>query len=68
MNEGLARQANVLEQVIEALRNGISPEELLANGIPQQVIDMAMQQLTQSVQDVPQEMGLAGAYIQNPPM
>lgn len=68
MNDGLARQANVLEQVIEALRNGISPEELLANGIPQQVIDMAMQQLTQSVQDVPQEMGLAGAYMQNPSM
>ena len=61
----------LVQQVAKLLMQGVSPEELLQKGVPQQVIEMAMQMIKQhqgagqeQEQPVPQgiqgEQGLAG--------
>ena len=82
MNEqiGLAAQGSIQEQqgptqeqivmkVAELLAQGVTPEQLMAKGVPQEIIEMAMQllqsqqgqQLPQAepVQGVPNDGGLA---------
>lgn len=67
MNEdiGLAQQAQsaiTIEQVIEMLMQGMNPDEMLAMGVPEQMLIQAIQ-ILQS-QEAPEEsaegMGLAG--------
>ena len=61
----------LVQQVAKLLAQGVSPDELIAKGVPQQVIEMAMQMVKQHQgegqaqeqpvpQDVQGEQGLAG--------
>jgi len=62
---GLAQQGQeqgmqeAVEQVIAMLQQGKSPEELVQMGVPEELIQMAMQMLQQEQQQQPQA-GLAG--------
>lgn len=67
-NEGPGIQ-EMVQKVAELLAQGVSPEELIAKGIPEQVIQMAMQMIqsqqeTQQVPEQPRQVmppeGLAG--------
>ena len=74
MNEqmGLAAQGGVQEQqgptqeqivmkVAELLTQGVTPEQLMAKGVPQEIIEMAMQLLqSQQGQQLPQAEPVQG--------
>ena len=49
-------------QVVEAIMQGVNPEELLAMGVPQEVIDKAMAKLMEQTQP-PMQEGLAGMQV-----
>lgn len=75
MNEqGLAAQqagaGQMVEQVVMALRQGVSPDELIAQGVPVEVVQLAMdmlrQQQTPSVN--PEREGLAGMSTPQTPL
>ncbi len=51
----------MIEQVMAMLVQGANPEELLAQGVPMEVLEMAMQQLQAQAQ---QGQGLAQAPTQ----
>ena len=51
-----------IQQVIEAIMNGVSPEELMASGVPQAMIDQAMMQIMSQSQP-PMQEGLAGMQV-----
>lgn len=51
-----------LKQVIEALAQGATPEDLLKMGVPQQLIDQAMNEITSGTQTPDANAGLAGMY------
>lgn len=51
-----------LQEVVEMLRQGATPEELMAAGIPREVIEAALQMLMQETQQ-PQEGGLAAMQM-----
>lgn len=66
--QGLAAMGGVqpqltLKQVVEALMAGTSPDELMAMGVPEALIQQAMMQITQQTQPAPQEAGLAAMRI-----
>jgi hypothetical protein len=78
MEQGLAQQAAstgsgnlgsqqvTVEELVELLLQGITPEELMAAGVPQQLIEQAMGMLQQMSQQGPtqqagMEQGLAQA-------
>lgn len=69
MNEqGLAGQGQeqMMAQIVEALRQGMSPEELVQRGVPQELVQAAMQVLDQEMQaqQMPEgQMGLAGSQM-----
>lgn len=47
MNEGLAGQGiELIEQVILALQQGVTPQELIEAGIPQQIVEMALEKMS----------------------
>ena len=72
--QGLAAQAGqdqqmaqMVQQVMELLMQGTKPEELIAQGVPASVIEMAMEMLReQQAQQAPvqQDPGLAQRMIQ----
>ena len=68
MNEqGLAQmsqqhQLNV-NQVVEMLKQGMSPEEVMATGVPVEMLRAAIELLMQETQPPVQE-GLAGSVVQ----
>ena len=68
MNEqGLAQmsqqhQLNV-NQVVEMLKQGMSPEEVMATGVPIEMLRAAIELLMQETQPPVQE-GLAGSVVQ----
>lgn len=78
MNEqGLAQQAGgqgpmvdpeMVQQVAQALMQGMTPEELVAKGVPQEVIEAAIAivqaQAAQQQQVQPGQEGLAGMQLQ----
>ena len=51
-----------VQQVVEAIMNGVDPEELMAMGVPQAVIDQAMMKIMEQTQPPAQE-GLAGMQV-----
>ena len=51
-----------VRQVIEAIMNGVDPEELAQMGVPQAVIDQAMMKIMEQTQPPAQE-GLAGMQV-----
>ena len=62
-----AQMAQMVQQVMEMLMQGAKPEELIAQGIPASVIEMAVKMLReQQAQQVPmqQDPGLAQRMIQ----
>jgi len=52
-----------LDQVIDALMQGVKPEELIAAGVPQALIEQAMMELNAATQAAPAEAGLAGMQV-----
>lgn len=55
----------LVQQVAKLLAQGVSPDELIAKGVPQQVIDMAMQMIKQhqgegQAQELPVPQGMQG--------
>lgn len=53
-NQGLAAQGHqqqraMLDQVKELLLQGISPEDLIAQGVPQEIIEQAIMELQQEM-------------------
>lgn len=52
-----------LEEVIDALMQGAKPEELMAAGVPQELIEQAMMELSKVMQAAPAEAGLAGMQV-----
>lgn len=65
--EGLAsrsqRQPTVAE-VVELLKQGVKPEELIQYGITEELIMAAMNMLTQEMQVPAEGMGLASSVVQ----
>lgn len=53
----------VLNEVVEMLRRGASPEELVAAGVPIEVIEAALDILMREAQQAPQEGGLAAMQM-----
>lgn len=75
MNEqGLAAQQagqrQMVEQVVQALLQGVSPDELVAQGVPVEVVQLAMSMVKQ--QQVPsvdaEKAGLAGMSTPQTPL
>ena len=54
-----------LEQVIQALVAGATPEELVQAGIPVELIKRAMQMINSQTQPAPEEAGLAAMSLDN---
>lgn len=54
-----------LEQVIQALVEGVTPEELLQAGVPVDLIKRAMQVINSQTQPAPEEAGLAAMSLDN---
>ena len=65
MPQGLDQQIPTVEEVIDMLLQGASPEELVQMGIPEELIMQAMQMLQR--QSAP-EQGLASAVAGQPGM
>jgi hypothetical protein len=63
--QGMRRgMQDMLPQVVELLRSGVSPEDLVARGVPVELIEMAMAQLSQEATAIPTEQaGLAGMQL-----
>ena len=72
--QGLAAQAGqdqqqtqMVQQVMEMLLQGAKPEELIAQGVPASVIEMAIKMLREQQQQMapaPQDPGLAQRMVQ----
>ena len=61
------QQAQMVQQVIEMLMQGAKPEELIAQGVPASVIEMAIKMLREQQQQMApaqQDPGLAQRMVQ----
>ena len=54
-----------LEQVVQALVAGATPEELVQAGVPVELIKRAMQMINSQTQPAPEEAGLAAMSLDN---
>lgn len=52
-----------LQQVIELIKQGMDPQEIIAAGVDPKLVEQAMMAVSQEMQAVPQE-GLAGMQTQ----
>ncbi len=52
-----------MQQVVDALMKGIEPEELIEAGVPQEMVEQAMQVIMQEQQASQEQSGLAGAVM-----
>lgn len=57
-----------VDQIVEMLMKGVSPEELIERGIPSELVDQAMQVVAQMMQVPEEQAGLAGMQLKNGPM
>ena len=68
MGEGLAAQQVQPEvtvgQVVNMLIQGMSPEEIVAQGVPEEIVQQAMMVIMKQTQPQPEESGLAAQQIQ----
>lgn len=66
--DGSGQGQQMVQQVAQMLASGISPEELMQKGVPQEVIQAAIamleQQAAQQTQVPPEQAGLAGRATQ----
>ena len=54
-----------LEQVMQALVEGVTPEELVQAGVPVELIKRAMQMINSQAQPAPEEAWLAAMSLDN---
>lgn len=54
-----------LEQVMQALVEGVTPEELVQAGVPVELIKRAIQMINSQTQPAPEEAGLAAMSLDN---
>ena len=78
--EGLAQQAamgqqqmqispDMIEQIVMMLEQGISPQELMAKGVPVEAIEAAMGMLSQQAMTMPNDQaGMANMVLPQPGM
>ena len=53
-----------LDQVIQMIMQGVMPEELVAQGIPEELVMAAMQEISKQMTQVPNEQaGLAATVV-----
>lgn len=65
--EGLASRSQkqpTVAEVVELLKQGVKPEELIQYGITEELIMAAMNMLTQEMQVPAEGMGLASSVVQ----
>lgn len=65
--EGLASRSQkqpTAAEVVELLKQGVKPEELIQYGITEELIMAAMNMLTQEMQVPAEGMGLASSVVQ----
>ena len=68
---GLAQQSRMpsIQEVAQMLEQGVTPEELMAAGLPQELIEAAIQMLTQAATQVPNDQaGMANMVLPQPGM
>jgi hypothetical protein len=71
MNGGLAANAaqqtqsmNSMDQIIAMLQQGVTPEELIAQGVPEELVLAAIEALTKAATQIPpRQEGLAGMAL-----
>jgi hypothetical protein len=59
-----AKMQELVEQVVQMLQQGTSPEELLQMGVPEEIIQYALQMLEQSANESGSNMDQTGAGMQ----
>jgi hypothetical protein len=67
---GLAKTAPMrdLDQIIQMLMQGMQPDELLQQGVPMELVQAAMEQISRQMTQVsPEQAGLAAAQVQAMP-
>lgn len=74
MNEELGLAASVgqqtepmrdLDQIIAMIMQGVSPEELIAQGLPEELVMVALQEISKQMTQIPQgQAGLAATVVQ----
>ena len=53
-----------LDQVIQMIMQGVMPEELMAQGVPEELVMAAMQEISKQMTQVPNEQaGLAATVV-----
>lgn len=54
-----------VNQIIQLIVNGVTPEELVAKGVPEELVMMAMQELSKNATQIPEDQqGLAASQVQ----
>lgn len=54
-----------INQIIQLIVNGVTPEELVAQGVSEDLVMMAMQELSKNVTQIPEDQqGLAASQVQ----
>lgn len=73
-DQGLAQQSaqqaagpmRAIQDIAKMLMSGVTPEELLQQGVPRELVEAAMELLNQQVTQVPpEEAGLAAMSLDN---
>jgi len=59
-----AKMQELIEQVVQMLQQGTSPEELLQMGVPEEIIQYALEMLEQSANESGNNMNQTGAGMQ----
>ena len=59
---GGAQPQITVEQIVELIKQGMDPQEIVAAGVDPQMVEQAMAMISQEAQAVPQE-GLAGMQL-----
>jgi len=75
MGEGLAQSAvkqtnpmRDLHQIVAMLMQGVNPEELIAQGLPPELVQAAMEMVSKQTTQVPEEqLGLAASQVKAMP-
>lgn len=61
---GMSQRQPTVAEVVELLKQGVKPEELIQYGITEELIMAAMNMLTQEMQVPAEGMGLASSVVQ----
>lgn len=61
---GMSQRQPTVAEIVELLKQGVKPEELIQYGITEELIMAAMNMLTQEMQVPAEGMGLASSVVQ----